>query len=66
MTNGKPEKSLLPSPDDQHFIVAMLTNKAVALLQRKCRLFARANCGMAGAELADFLPVCETLAADYR
>ena len=35
----------------------MLTNKAVALLQRKCRLFARANCGMAGAELADFLPV---------
>lgn len=23
----------------------------------KCRLFARANCGMAGAELADFLPV---------
>lgn len=57
LTNGKPEKSLLPSPDDQHFIVAMLTNKAVALLQRKCRLFALANCGMAGAELADFLPV---------
>ena len=35
----------------------MLTNEAVALLQQKCRLFARANCGMAGAELADFLPV---------
>ncbi len=29
----------------------------------KVRLFALANCGMAGAELADFLP-CATLAAD--
>ncbi len=37
--------------------------KAVALLQQKCRLFARANCGMRARNWLIFCQ-CATLAAD--
>ena len=60
INTGHDKKKLwLTSPDDHHFISTHLTNKTIALWERKSGLFARADSRVTGAELAQRLPVCD-------